>query len=50
MSNAEETPQGSELIDEESENEDLDISKEEADAVSGGTAPSHSPSGKPFGA
>ena len=50
MSNAGETPQDRDLAEEEPENEDLEISNEEADAVSGGAISSESPSGKKFGA
>jgi hypothetical protein len=49
MSNTGETPQDVEQND-EPETEDLEISDEEADAVSGGTVSSESPSGKRFGA
>jgi len=50
MSNAEESPRDLDHNEEDAEIEDLEIAKEEADAVSGGAVSSDSPSGKRFGA
>jgi len=50
MSNTEEKPDEVNQNDDGPEFEDLEISREESDAVSGGNVSSESPTGKKFGA
>jgi hypothetical protein len=50
MSNTEENPVERDQNDDGPEFEDLEIAKEESDAVTGGNVSSESPSGKKFGA
>jgi hypothetical protein len=50
MSNTEEKPDERDQNSDGPEFEDLEISREESDAVTGGNVSSESPSGKKFGA